>query len=176
MPHSAASLLWFRRMLLLTLTGLLSSSLACTGGRVTKAGASVAGARVEIWTCESVGDYVTTTDANGVYTFNPYSPTSDAMDNAKYIPHGPIAIFVTGSAGSSVTRRNHQYNQTCDITYNNAVQPLPCKREDVNLVPMNLVEFNAAALAFLEEDCGLSLRQSPDVARALSQLRPPPQQ
>ncbi len=158
------------------LVAALSTALACTGGRITKAGASVPATNVDIWTCNAIGDFNTTTDVNGIYTFNPYSSTSSAIDNAKYVPQGPIAILVAGAAGSSVTRRNHQYNQTCDITYNNAVQSLPCKREDVSLVPMTWVEFNAATLAFFDEDCGLSADHTPAVAHALSQLHPPPEQ
>jgi hypothetical protein len=150
--------------------------MGCTGGRVTNAGASVQGANVSIWTCSSTNDFKTTTDNNGVYTFNPYISNSNALNMKKLIPEGPIAIIVTSAGERSVTRRDHAYDEECDIIWNNQLQSLPCKRQDVALVPMTLPELIDAQLAFLEEDCGLATTLSPQARQSLIDRNPPPEQ
>lgn len=137
-----------------TLVALIST--ACTGGQVTKNGAVVAGTNVEILTCNVEGpDYQTVTDASGVYQFNPFSPNSPVIDSSNYIPEGPIAIAVTGVQGSSITRRMHQYDETCAITYNGTNQDLPCKIQSIQLVPMDPAEFWVELSDFHLEDCNL---------------------
>lgn len=130
---------------------------ACTGGQVTKNGLPVVGSTVEIRTCTSdLGTYVTSTDASGVFEFNPYDPNSPMIDSDEYIAEGPIAIIVAGADGSSVSRRDHQYNQTCNIAYNGSQQNLPCRLHGIDLVPMNILEYATENLAFYEQDCGLA--------------------
>ena len=133
---------------------------ACTGGQVRKDGDPVAGADVSIWTCEAIGDFQTETDGGGNYAFNPFRQDSPTLDDSKFVPPGPIAINVTGDEGSSVTRRNHQYDDTCQIRYNGSVQDLPCKIQNINLEPMQFNEFLAEQAEFLEEDCGLAARDA----------------
>jgi hypothetical protein len=142
--------------------GALALCTACTGGRITKNGLSVVHSEVSIWTCDTIGDYHTTTDANGLYSFNPFSSTSSAFDSTAFVPPGPIAITITGAEGSFVARRQHAYTQTCRIPYDGVSQDLPCDIQHVAMEPMGLVEFNAALLAFLVEDCGITARVAPD--------------
>jgi len=139
---------------------------ACTGGQVRKDGEPVANADISIWTCESLGDFRATTDGGGNYLFNPFRPDSPTLDERKFIPPGPIAILVTGSAGSSVTRRSHRYDDTCPIAYNGSTQDLPCKVQNVNLVPMSPPEFTAASAAFLEEECGIAAQVAEELSAA----------
>lgn len=120
----------------------------------------MAGAEVSIWTCESMGDFQMVTDGGGNYAFNPARPDSPVLDDSKLIPPGPIAINVTGGAGSSVTRRNHHYDGTCQIPYNGAVEDAPCKLQNINLQPMTINEFWAEQLAFLEQDCGIEAQDA----------------
>ncbi|MEL6758903.1 MAG: hypothetical protein AAFP04_00745 [Myxococcota bacterium] len=132
------------------------ASVACTGGVISKNGDAIDGANVSIWTCDSIGDFTTTTDAGGVYQFNPYLPNSPDLDQTQLIPAGPIAINITSSEGSFVERRQHVYDETCPAQYDGSTQDLPCKIQSVDIVPMTLIEFFAAQAAFFEEDCGLS--------------------
>ncbi|MEO1170845.1 MAG: hypothetical protein AAFX94_02175 [Myxococcota bacterium] len=109
---------------------------------------------VGIWTCDSTGEFETTTNANGQYYFNPYSSTSSDVEDSLIVPVGPIAISVTSSVGSFVTRRNHAYDETCTIPHEGSAQSLPCKIHDVEIEPMSASEFLEAQVAFLEEECG----------------------
>jgi hypothetical protein len=151
---------------------------------VTHEGRSVAGAAVEVWTCDSVGQYETVTDADGVYQFNPYSPDSSAFDGDRFIPAGPIAIIVAGGPGGYVTRREHVYDETCPIRHDGTTAQRPCKMQHVDLQPMTFPQVNAELLRFLEDDCGLALELPPrfdrdalraafDRARQAAPGRPP---
>jgi len=139
---------------------------ACTAGHVTKNGTPVAGAKVDIWTCEALRDFITTTDAGGNFRFNPFDPSSPAFDSSKYLPEGPIAISITGAAGSSVTRKNHQYTDVCPTAYNGSTQNQPCKVYNINLKPMSLPEFLAELNDFLADDCGLESELAGGLAAA----------
>ncbi len=152
-------------VLFLILIVFLCSS--CTGGRVTKNGAAVANATVRIYTCESIGDFNTDTNSSGIYTFNPFSPNSSALDQSKLIPPGPIGIAVTGNAGSSFTRRVHQYNSSCPVEYNGSTQNLPCKLQNIDLVPVSLPELLEETLAFFEQDCGLEAKSAEQISTAV---------
>ncbi|MEO0813434.1 MAG: hypothetical protein AAFY60_11265, partial [Myxococcota bacterium] len=105
--------------------------------------------------CEEVAAFQTTTNASGLYTFNPYSSSSPDLDNSQIVPAGPIGIAVSGPAGSYFARRAHAYDENCTIPYNGSSQSVPCKRHDIEMEPMNANEFIAEQLAFLEDDCGL---------------------
>jgi hypothetical protein len=143
---------------------LAALSVSCTAGHVTKNGSPVAGAEIRIWTCDALNDFQTVTDAGGNFKFNPFDPDSPAFDSSEFVPPGPIAIMVTGAAGSTVARRNHQYDSQCPTPYNGSTQSQPCKVYSIDLVPMSLPEFLAEANAFLGEDCGLES----EMARRLS--------
>jgi len=158
--HIAARSSW------IVVAALSLASLGCTAGLVTKNGSPVAGAEVHIWTCDDLGGFQTTTDASGTYRFNPFDPSSPAFDATQFVPPGPIAIIVTGGAGSMVVRRDHQYDETCPIRYNGSTQNLPCKLENVDLVPMGLPEFLAESADFLSEDCGVESKLANRLAGA----------
>ena len=144
------------------LVGTLVLCTACTGGRITKNGMSVVNSDVSIWTCDTTGDYQTTTDAYGIYSFNPYASHASTFDSNAFVPPGAIAITITGADGSFVARRQHVYTQTCSIPYDGVTQDLPCDIQHVAMEPMGFVEFTNALLAFLEEDCGITARVAPD--------------
>lgn len=144
------------------MVGALVLCTACTGGRITKDGIGVVNAEVSMWTCATTGDYHTTTDAYGIYSFNPFASDASTFDSNAFVPPGPIAITITGSEGSFVARRQHAYTQTCSIQYDGVVQDLPCDIQHVAMEPMGFVAFTNALLGFLEEDCGITARVGPD--------------
>jgi hypothetical protein len=128
---------------------------ACTGGRVTENNQPLVNAEIRIWTCESVGNYETLTNTDGIYTFNPFQPNTPVLDLDNYIPEGPIALIVTaGSSGSQTLRRDHAYTGICKTVYNGATQDVPCRYQNVNFEPQTLQEATATLNDFFEQDCG----------------------
>jgi len=144
------------------MVGALVLCTACTGGRITKNGMAVVNADVSLWTCATTGDYHTTTDIYGTYSFNPFASDASTFASNAFVPPGPIALTITGAEGSFVARLQHAYTQTCSIPYDGVVQDLPCDIQHVAMEPMGVVEFTHALLAFLEEDCGITARVAPD--------------
>ena len=99
---------------------------ACTAGRATYNGQPIASGTVIFHTCSR--DYQTTTDANGQWSFNPFSPDSAVIDEAKHIPEGPGLIEVRRPNMSSGDTQlvDHHYTGTCSVTFNSQVSSEPC--------------------------------------------------
>ncbi len=141
-------------------------TVACTGGRVTENGSAIAGASVFIRGCPAdATTYGTTTDASGIYAFNPFDPNTAQFHLDQYVEIGPVKIEVVAPTGEvTVARRMHQFTEICPIQHEGVVQNLPCDILDVDFVPMNDWEVFAETLLFFGEDCSMGAAQAKGLA------------
>lgn len=141
-------------------------TVACTGGRVTENGSALAGASVFIRGCPAEATtYGTTTDAFGIYAFNPYDPNTPQFHLDQYVETGPVKIEVVAPSGEvTVARRMHQYNGTCAIQHDGVEQQLPCDILNVDFVPMDGWEVFIETLLFFGEDCDMGAAQAESLA------------
>lgn len=159
-------------------------TVACTGGRVTENGSAMAGASVFIRGCPAdATTYNTTTDASGVYAFNPYDPNTSQFHLDQYVETGPVKIEVHSPSGhTTVARRMHQFNEICPIQHEGVEQDLPCDILDVDFVPMDPWEVDIESILFFGLDCGMGAAQAERLAeqdavrRASVKLAPVPEE
>jgi hypothetical protein len=115
-----------KTLLALLVSGVVSSG--CTGGMLivdpiegTTAGP---GHVVKMHTsCRTF--WTTTSEANGIFQFNPFDPSSTAIDPSKEIPAGRVMVFVDDMMHGWY---DVDYSQTCTVARNGGWQDVPCSK------------------------------------------------
>ena len=106
------------------------------GGVVIDLGQEIDNAVVTFKTCNNK-EFTVRTGINGVFSFNPYSTTTESIDQAVIIPAGKVQILVqkAGATGTlwRVSLANHQYNEQCKAFYNNEEKTFSCKKYSLTL-------------------------------------------